>query len=414
MINFEVLRSILILILFANYLLNLLLELLNINYSKKPLPTDLKDLYNKEEYKKQQSYERENSVLSLIHSGISTIILILLINYGIFGKLYAFVSSFTDNKLLVTLLFFGIIGAGAEVISLPFTIYSTFVIEEKYGFNRMTPRLFVIDKIKSWLLAIVIGGSILAAITWFYQVAGKNFWVYAWIFVSAISIFIATFYTSLLLPLFNKLTPLPDGELRQAIEEFAKKAGFQIENIYTMDGSKRSTKANAFFSGLGPQKKVILYDTLIEQLDKDEIVAVLAHEIGHYRKKHITKGLAISVLEIGFLLWLFSLMVNSPLLSKALGYEGISFALGLFAFSILYSPISLIINLFTGAISRKFEFEADSFAKQYGLAEKLISALKKLARNHLSNLNPHPIYVMFHYSHPPLRERVERLNIKEI
>jgi STE24 endopeptidase len=283
------------------------------------------------------------------------------------------------------------------------------VIEEKYGFNKTTPKLFITDKIKGWLLGAVLGGGILLLVVWFYQKAGSDFWLYAWGLIVAFTIFMTMFYTHLILPLFNKLKPLEDGDLKSSIVDFSKKAGFKLKDIFVMDGSKRSTKANAFFSGLGKKKRIVLFDTLIEEMKINEIVSVLAHEIGHYKKKHTLANILISVLQTGLTLYILSLLIDNPVLSEALGVEQPSFHIGLITFSLLYSPISTIIGIATNILSRKYEYQADAFAKYYGYGDSLISALKKLSSKNLSNLTPHPAYVFVNYSHPPLLQRIHSI-----
>jgi STE24 endopeptidase len=315
----------------------------------------------------------------------------------------------STNPVIISLAFFGIIGFASDIINIPFSLYDTFVIEKKYGFNTMTIRTFITDHIKSWLIAILVGAPVLGLITWFYYKTGENFWWYAWGLITAFSIFINFFYSELIVPLFNKQTPLPEGSLRTLIEDFAAKTGFKLKNIYIIDGSKRSTKANAYFSGFGTKKRIVLYDTLQKELSEEEIVAVLAHEIGHYRKKHVLMNLLFSVLTTGIMLFLLSLVVNNPSLSAALGSPVTSFHLGLIVFGILYSPLSLIIGLLTNYISRRNEFAADSFVKENFKSGLLAAGLKKLSVKNLSNMMPHPAYVFFHYSHPPLLRRLEKL-----
>lgn len=258
-------------------------------------------------------------------------------------------------------------------------------------------------------MSIIIGGGILSLIIWFYEFAGPNFWIYAWVLVAVFSMFMNMFYAKLIVPLFNKQTPLEDGELKFAIEKYAKKVGFTLNNIFVIDGSKRSTKANAYFSGFGSQKRITLFDTLINDLETEEIVAVLAHEVGHYKKKHIIFNLISSVLLTGLTLYILSLFVNSLLLSDSLSVTTPSFHIGSIAFGILYSPISEITGLFMNFMSRKFEYQADDFAKNTFKGAPLITSLKKLSKNSLSNLTPHPAYVFMHYSHPTLLERVKNL-----
>jgi STE24 endopeptidase len=273
----------------------------------------------------------------------------------------------------------------------------------------MTIRTFITDHIKSWFIAILVGVPVLGLITWFYYKTGKNFWLYAWGLITLFSVFINFFYSDLIVPLFNKQVPLPEGPLRTMIEAFAKKTGFKLRDIYIIDGSKRSTKANAYFSGFGPKKRIVLYDTLQKEFSDEEIVAVLAHEIGHYKKKHVLMTLFSSVILTGFMLFLLSVIINNPILSSALGARTTSFHMGLIVFGILYSPLSLIIGLLANYISRKNEFAADRFVKENYNPGLLAEALKKLSVKNLSNMMPHPAYVFFHYSHPPLLQRLEKL-----
>ncbi len=401
---------VIIAILVFNFLLSLWLKYLNIKSLSFSVPNILKDIYDDEKYQKSQNYTRENMRFSLITSTFSFLLILLML----FFKGFVFFDNWAvqlvgEGLIKTALMFFLLLYIANEIISLPFEIYDTFVIEKKYGFNKTTKATFVADKLKSLLLTVIIGGLLLAALLYFYSVTQENFWIYAWLVISVFSIFMAMFYSNLIVPLFNKQKPLEDGELREAIEKFAQKVGFDLQNIYVIDGSKRSTKANAYFTGLGSKKRIVLYDTLIEQLSTDEIVAVLAHEIGHYKHKHVIKNLIISLLNTGLILFIFSLIVKYPQFSEVLGSKGIKFHFALITFGLLYSPVSMITGLIMNIFSRKNEFQADNFAKKYGLAEYLISGLKKLAANNLSNLTPHKIYVFFNYSHPPLGERIKNL-----
>jgi STE24 endopeptidase len=318
--------------------------------------------------------------------------------------------SFTSQPILVGLLFFGILFIASDILSTPFSYYATFVIEEKFGFNKTTKKLFWLDKFKGWLIGAILGGVILSLIIWFFQKFPETFWIYAWILISVFSLVMNMFYTKLIVPLFNKQTPLEQGSLRDKIENYAEKVGFQLDNIFVIDGSKRSTKANAYFSGFGAQKQITLYDTLINDLEENEIVAVLAHEVGHYKHKHIIYNLIISVITTGFTLWVLSLLIGNPLLYQALGVEQPGFHIGLVAFGLLYAPISTLTGLLMNKLSRKFEYQADNYASATFKAEFLLSALKKLSRKSLSNLTPHPLYVKVHYSHPSLLQRVKNLS----
>lgn len=295
----------------------------------------------------------------------------------------------------------------SALLGLPFDWYATFRIEEKYGFNRSTLKLWWGDTLKSLALSTVIGGGIVAAVTAFYEWCGPDFWWYAWGVTAIFSLAVSMFYSRLIVPLFNKQIPLEPGPLRNKIESFVRKTGFKLRNIYVMDGSKRSTKANAYFSGFGPEKRIVLYDTLLHDLSEEEIVAVLAHEIGHYRKYHVLKAAVISVVQTGFMLWLFSLFVNIPAFSEALGGEKVYFQLGLVTFVLLYSPIATVTGIFMNGWSRRNEYEADAFVVSQGEGEALISGLKKISVKALSNLTPHPWYEFVYYSHPSLLKRIE-------
>ena len=373
------------------------------------LPERLKGICDEEAYRKTQLYQKDNNRLSTWSSVLNLAVILIMIIAGGFALVDNVARSFTTNLVIVALFFFGIIGFVSDVINIPFGYWDTFVIEKKYGFNTTTPGTFITDHIKSWFIALLIGVPVLGLITWFYYKTGKNFWLYAWGLITIFSVFINLFYSELIVPLFNKQVPLPDGSLRNQIEDFSQKTGFKLKNIYVIDGSKRSTKANAYFSGFGPKKRIVLYDTLQKEFSEEEIVAVLAHEIGHYKKKHVLLNLLFSVLTTGLMLFLLSVVVNNPSLSKALGSEKASFHLGLIVFGILYSPLSLIIGLVTNWVSRKNEFAADKFARENFKPELLATALIKLSVKNLSNMMPHPVYVFFHYSHPPLLQRLEKL-----
>ena len=373
------------------------------------LPEKLIGICDEDEYRKTQRYQKDNNRLSFWSSSFNLSVILIMILAGGFALADNLARILSANSVIISLLFFGIIGFASDIINIPFGYYDTFVIEKKYGFNTMTIRTFITDHVKSWFIALLIGGPVLGLITWFYYKTGKNFWWYAWILITVFSVFINLFYSELIVPLFNKQSPLPAGSLRTMIETFSQRTGFRLRNIYIIDGSKRSTKANAYFSGFGPKKRIVLYDTLQKELSEEEIVAVLAHEIGHYKKKHVLLTLLFSVLTTGIMLFLLSVVVNSPSLSEALGSQNSSFHLGLIVFGILYSPLSLVIGLLTNWISRKNEFAADNFVKENFKPEILSEALKKLSVKNLSNMLPHPAYVFFHYSHPPLLQRLEKL-----
>lgn len=402
--------TIIIIIVIVGYLLERYLEFLNTSSQSESLPDVLKGLYDAEEYRKSQQYEKANRRLSLLSDTLSLVLMLVLLITGSFGKLDDWAYSVTSDELYTTLLFFGVIALASDIISTPFSIYKTFVIEKKFGFNKMTPALYLSDKIKGYLLGALLGGSLLALFAMIYQLSGPSFWIYAWITFSVVMLFMFMFYTSLILPIFNKLKPLENGELKNAITDYCLKTGFRMNNIMVMDGSKRSTKSNAFFSGLGGNKKIVLFDTLIEKHSIPELVAVLAHETGHYKLKHTVKGLIISLIQTGIMLFLFSLFMENKTIAHAMGGTRHTIELGLLAFGILYTPVSMIAGLLGNVLSRKHEFEADEYAAKTSDGSALKKALKKLSVNNLSNLTPHPAYVFFYYSHPPLLQRLNALD----
>jgi len=399
----------LIIIPVSGFLLERYLEYLNSRMWSEKVPGEIKGICDAEEYRKARLYEKDNRILSFWSSSFNLTIILLMIILGGFAFLDTLARSISNNTIIISLLFFAFIGIGSEILNIPFEWRDTFVIEKKYGFNTMTVRIFITDHLKSWFIALLIGIPVLALITWIYYRLGKGFWIYAWGLITVFSIFINFFYSEWIVPLFNKQTPLIESPLRTKIEAFAEKAGFRLRNIYVIDGSKRSTKANAYFSGFGPKKRIVLYDTLIKEMSDEEIVAVLAHETGHYKKKHVLRRLVSSVLLTGLMLFLFSLVVDNPAFSGALGAGTSSFHIGLIVFGILYSPLSLLIGLAGNYISRKNEYEADRYARDNYYPEFLVSALKKLSVKNLTNLMPHPAYVFFHYSHPPLLARLAKL-----
>ena len=405
----NILFYIIIGILILNFFIDKILDSLNAKHYNDPIPEVLNDVYNKDEYEKSQHYKKENNRFSSITTLVSFIATLAFFFFDGFAFIDEWARTYSDNNILIALLFFGVIMFASDILGTPFSYYHTFVIEEKYGFNKTTKKTFILDKIKGWLMLAIVGGLLLSLIIWFYEATGDSFWLYAWGIIAAFTFFMNMFYARLIVPLFNKQTPLEVGSLRSKIESYALKVGFKLDNIFVIDGSKRSTKANAYFSGFGSEKRVTLYDTLINDLEEDEIVAVLAHEVGHYKKKHIIFNLITSIGLTGFTLWLLSLFVGNPILSEALNVSQPSFHIGLIAFGVLYSPISEITGLVMNYFSRKFEYQADDYAKNTFEAKPLISGLKKLSKNSLSNLTPHPSYVVAHYSHPTLLQRYNNL-----
>jgi len=391
------------------YVISLMLDYLNQQNWSDEIPGEMKGYIDQEKYAQSQQYDKAKMGLGLITSTFGLTLILLMLFFDGFTMLDNWVRGFTEQPILMALLFFGILYVVYDFISLPFSIYDTFVTEEKFGFNKTTMTTFITDKLKGYLVTIILGGGILSLIILFYQFTGVWFWFITWVAMTVITLFFTMFYTSILVPIFNKLTPLEEGELRTSINDYAEKVQFPLKNVMVIDGSKRSTKANAYFSGIGSKKTIVLYDTLINNHTIKELVAVIAHEVGHYKKKHIQKGFMLSTLQSGVLLYLFGWIVDNPLLAEILGAEQNSFHLGLLAFSLLLNPISFVIGILMNMYSRKNEFEADNYAKETSSAGDLKLALKKLSVDSLSNLRPHPAYVFFHYSHPPMLERLKAL-----
>ena len=391
------------------YALDKVLDYLNSTMWTDKLPAELEGIYDAERYKKSQQYQKDNMKVSFYQSTLSLLLILAMLFFYGFAMVDQWVAGFTNNMIISALLFFGVLGFASDLIGTPFSWYDTFVIEEKYGFNKSTKKIFIMDKLKGWLITAIIGGGLLALIIWFYSMTQEYFWLYAWGAITVFMVFITMFYSNLIVPLFNKQTPLEEGELRDAIFDFCRKVGYKLDNVFVIDGSKRSTKSNAYFSGLGPKKRIVLFDTLVNDLTTDEIVAVLAHEIGHYKKKHTLTGMLLSVVQTGLTLYILSVFIHNQQLAEALGASEPKFHLGLIAFGILYSPISMILGLGMNMISRKNEYQADRYAGEHYKPQALIEALKKLSIKNLSNLTPHRAYVFFHYSHPPLLKRINAL-----
>ena len=405
----EIIFFIIVVFLCLDFVLERILESLNSKHMSPVLLDSLKGIYDEKEYSRFQSYKRENGRLDSWSSGVGFVVMIVFLVAGGFGWYNSWVVSLTDSVVWQTIFFVMGLSVASTVLDIPFDYYATFRIEEKYGFNKTTRRVYWLDTVKELVLSLVLGGVLLALVVWFYTWAGTYFWLYAWGAVTLFSVFMAMFYSQLIVPLFNKQTPLQEGSLRDKIQAFAGKVGFKLDNIYVIDGSKRSTKANAYFTGLGPKKRVVLYDTLIDELTEEEIVAVLAHEVGHYKKRHTLRSMAVSVIQMGVLFWLFSLCVNNTALSEALGGDRAYFQLGLIAFAILYSPVNLILGIGMNVWSRSNEYEADAFAARYYEGDYLVSGLKKISVKSLSNLTPHPLYEYIYYSHPSLLKRIDAI-----
>jgi STE24 endopeptidase len=405
----QTLFYIIIAIIVINFIKDKVLDAINAKHYNDPIPAELSDVYDTAEYEKSQNYKAVNykfGIWTSLFSFVLTLGFLFLDGFEIVDNI---ARSYSDNPIVIGLIFFGIIMIASDLINTPFSYYKTFVIEEQFGFNKTTKKLFILDKIKGLVMSVILGGGIIALIIWFYELTGNQFWLYAWGIVTVFTVFMNMFYSRLIVPLFNKQTPLENGNLRDKISDYAESVGFNLKKIFIIDGSKRSTKANAYFSGFGSEKRVTLYDTLVNDLEDEEIVAVLAHEVGHYKRKHIIFNLVTSILLTGLTLYILSIFVANPLLSNAIGVEQHSFHVGLIAFGLLYSPISEVTGLIMNYVSRVFEYQADNYAKNTYKAEPLISSLKKLSKNSLSNLTPHSAYVFMHYSHPTLLDRVRNM-----
>ena len=392
-----------------NFAFSSILEYINDKNWKNEIPTELKDYYNKAQYLKAKNYKKARGKVSLISSCLSTSLTILILYTGFYGYVSDYIHEIYSSKFIHSGIFFLFFYLINMIVSIPVSYYSTFIIEEEFGFNKTSLGTFFADIIKGILMTLIIGGILLGAALFIYDYFSDGFWIWLWIGLSLFTIFISMFYTTLIVPIFNKLSPLENGTLKEKIENYSKGIGYSLKNIFIIDGSKRSSKANAYFSGLGPRKTIALFDTLVEKHTEEELVAVLAHEVGHYKKNHIKQGMFISIFQIGMMCYLFELCTKLPEITFALGAEVGAFHLGLIGFSLLFSPIGLILGVFGNILSRKNEFEADSYAKETYDGESLKLALKKLSVDSLTNLYPHPLYVFIHYSHPPLLERLKAL-----
>ena len=407
--------NLIVFIISLDFIIDLVTGILNYKNFEKKLPNNVNDIYSKEEYLKSQQYKKENFRFELITSIFTYIIIIGVLLNGILGYLDSFLRTLTfENELSLSLLFFASIYLINDLLKTPFQLYRIFVIEEKYGFNKMKISTFIFDKIKGYLISIVIGVLLITPLLVFIMLYPSDFWIYFWVVISLFLIFINMFYTSLIVPLFNKLEVLEDGDLKEKLNSYANKVGFALSNIFVIDGSKRSTKANAYFSGFGKNKKVVLYDTLIKNHTNDELVAVLAHEIGHYKLRHIISNMIFSILSTGLMLYIMSKFLYNSEISYALG-GNISFRhFEIFAFLILYTPVDRFISIVMNIKSRNNEYEADNFAVQTYKKLPMISALKKLSRDNLSHLTPHPLYEFLNYSHPSLSKRLDAIERSEL
>ncbi len=397
-------------ILIGSYLLDLIVETLNIKNISNILPTEFEGFYDAEKYKKSQNYLRENTLFSLITNSIFTPLTIIFILIGGFNYVDKIARSLKFNEIATGLIFTAILIYGIDLLHIPFYIYDTFVIEEKYGFNRTNVKTFISDILKKWLLMLIIGGMAFYVILWFFIKTGSSAWLWCWIAMTIFQVLLVFITPIIILPLFNKFSPLEENELKNSIENYLKSQNFIIKGIYKMDGSRRTTKSNAFLTGFGRFRRIALFDTLIEKHTVEELTSILAHEVGHYKKKHILINIFTSILTSGIMFYILSLFLNNKALFEAFKMENISIYASLFFFGFLFAPISMLLSIVSNAISRKLEYEADIYAvKTYGNSEAFITALKKLSVDNLSNLTPHPLKVFLNYTHPPVLSRINAI-----
>lgn len=402
--------TIVLLTLISEYLLNLLSDTLNISRLSAELPKEMQGIYDAEAYAKSQDYARHSTKFGIITSSLMLALTLTFWFSGGFNHLDQWVRTWEFNALMSGLLYIGILNCLLALLSLPFSIYRTFVIEEQFGFNTTTPRLFLVDLLKGAVLSVVLGGPLLAALLSFFEFAGPAAWLYAWILITVFILLIQLIAPTWIMPLFNTFKSLEAGELKDKIMALAKTLDFPLQNVFVIDGSKRSSKSNAFFTGFGKNKRIALYDTLIETQTTQELVAILAHEIGHYKKKHVQQGLVLSILHTGVVLKLLSIFLSQQGLYDAFYIAEPAIYTGLLFFGMLYSPIEFILSLFLNGLSRKNEYEADRFAvNTVDQVETMVTALKKLAAHNLSNLTPHPVHIFLNASHPPLLERIRAI-----
>lgn len=385
------------------------LDWLNLRHASEPLPPEAEGLYDADKLERARDYQRANYTLNLVESILGTAALAVALALGWFGLIDQYVRSFTDGPVLVALGFFGIYGLVSAVLSLPFDVYRTFSVEQRFGFNQTSPATFIADKLKAAVLAAVLGGAVLSLLVWLYEWLGGAFIVAAWVLLTAISLVMFAWGTSVITPLFNKLSPLPEGELRNELIAYCAAQGYEVRRLFVMDGSKRSSKANAFFAGLGRSKTIVLFDTLIEKLSSEEVTAVLAHEVGHYKRRHTFGMLLLSSAQTLLLISLLGLALGQPVMSEVLGGSTQSFHLGALAFFTLLTPANLLLDLIVSGYSRHNEFDADQFSLATYPGPHLASGLRKISIDSLANLNPHPWYVAVHYTHPPLVRRLAAL-----
>lgn len=397
-------------LIFISYGIDMIADGLNAARMSPELPDEFRGIYDPEKYSTAIRYQKDSFRFESVTKTFWLIVGTAFILIGGFQMADLFARSFNFGEISTGLIFIGSLLLLRTIVGLPFSVYDTFVIEQKYGFNRTTPKVFVADFFKGLLLSAILGGPILAAVIWFFLKSGSSGWLYAWIAFTAIQLFLMFLAPAVIMPLFNKFDPLPEGELKAEIERFAQKQNFALQGIFKMDSSRRSTKSNAFFTGFGKFRRLVLFDTLIEKHSRDELVAVLAHEIGHFKRKHIQKMIVLSIVTTGVMFYVLGLFLNNPDLFAAFGMNHVSVYASLVFVAFLFSPVMRFLSVFTHLLSRKHEFEADEYAVEtYGKSDELIAALKKLSIDNMSNLTPHPLKVVLDYTHPPILQRIQAL-----
>ncbi len=393
-----------------DYILNIFADLVNLKNLKPELPEEFKDVFDEQVYAKSQQYTKVKTKFGFVTSSFNLILVLIFWFFGGFNFIDQIIRSWNLHPIWSGLIYIGLLLLIKTILSIPFAIYSTFVIEEKFGFNKTTPKIFITDLLKGFAISIIIGGPLLTGILAFFQYAGNLAWLYCWIITALFTILLQYIAPRWILPLFNKFKPLEDGELKDSIYKYTNSVKYSLSGIFIMDGSKRSTKSNAFFTGFGKNRRIAFFDTLIQKHTIPEMIAILAHEIGHYKKKHIFQGIIISLLHTGIIFYLISIFISHKGLFDAFYMVQMSIYCGFIFFGMLYTPVELILSIFMNILSRKNEYAADTFATETtGDPISMIQALKKLSVNNLVNLLPHKFYVFLNYSHPPVLKRINKI-----
>ena len=399
-------------ILLFEYILSFIVRALNLKALSPQIPDEFEDIIDKERYEKSQSYTLENSKFSYITSTFTLLVNLLFIFGGFYNVVDQFVRNMGYGNTITGLLFFGLLFILTDIINVPFNLYRTFVIEERFGFNKTNFSTFLLDKIKGYFLLVIIGGPFLSLILFFFEHYNTNAWIYAWIVFVIFSLIMQPIFNIFIAPMFNKFTSLEEGPLLYKIKDYLNKVKFPVKKLEVIDGSRRSSHSNAYFSGMGKNKRIALFDTLVNQMDDDEIVSVIAHEVGHYKLKHIHMNIIVSSIQSGIMLFILSIFIMNENLFNVFKMDELSIYASFLFFSILYTPISMFMGFLFSYISRKNEFSADEFsAKTTNSPKSLITGLKKMSKENLSNLTPHWLHVMLNYSHPPVIDRINALKV---